>query len=61
MNYEIEFMPVGEGAKGGDAIVVRYGTIESYELMIIDGGHEASGKMLVEHFNKISKILKISS
>lgn len=49
MNCEIEFMPVGEGAKAGDAIVVRYGTVESYELMIIDGGHEATGTMLVKH------------
>jgi beta-lactamase superfamily II metal-dependent hydrolase len=49
VNCEIEFMPVGEGAKAGDAIVVRYGTAESYELMIIDGGHEATGAMLVKH------------
>ena len=29
MNCEIEFLPVGEGCKAGDAIVVRYGATTS--------------------------------
>lgn len=49
MNCEIEFLPVGEKSKAGDAIVVRYGTVESYELMIVDGGHEESGQLIVDH------------
>lgn len=49
MNCEIEFLSVGEKSKPGDAIVVRYGTPDSYEIMIIDGGHEASGELLVSH------------
>ena len=52
MNCEIEFLPVGEGSKGGDAIVVRYGEVGSYELMIIDGGNVESGKELVSHVQK---------
>lgn len=52
MNCEIEFLPVGEGSKAGDAIVVRYGTVDSYELMIVDGGHETSGELLVDHIKK---------
>ena len=49
MNCEIEFLPVGEGCKAGDAIVVRYGSDNVYELMIIDGGNKDSGKAIVEH------------
>jgi beta-lactamase superfamily II metal-dependent hydrolase len=49
MNCEIEFLPVGDASKAGDAIVVRYGTVNSYELMIVDGGNLDSSKLLVEH------------
>jgi hypothetical protein len=49
MSCEIEFLPVGEASKAGDAIVVRYGEANSYELMTIDGGNAESGKALVEH------------
>ena len=49
MNCEIEFLPVGEGSKPGDAIVVRYGDANCYELMVIDGGNLDSGKALVSH------------
>lgn len=52
MNCEIEFLPVGEASRPGDAIVVRYGDTSSYELMIIDGGSRESGKALVEHVRK---------
>ena len=34
MNCEIEFLPVGDGSKAGDAIVVRYGEADAYELMV---------------------------
>jgi Metallo-beta-lactamase superfamily len=49
MNCEIEFLPVGEASRPGDAIVVRYGDTSSYELMIVDGGNLDSGKALVTH------------
>jgi beta-lactamase superfamily II metal-dependent hydrolase len=49
MHCEIEFMPVGDGSRAGDAIVVRYGDVNAYELMIVDGGTIDSGKLLVEH------------
>src|ERR1035438_255239 len=49
MNCEIEFLPVGDGSKPGDAIVVRYGEPNAYELMIVDGGNLESGKKIVEH------------
>jgi beta-lactamase superfamily II metal-dependent hydrolase len=49
MNCEIEFLPVGDGSKPGDAIVVRYGDMSGWELMVIDGGNLDSGKALVSH------------
>ncbi len=52
MNYEIEFLPVGNGEKSGDAILVRYGEEDNYKIMIVDGGNKESGKALVEHVKK---------
>ncbi len=49
MNCEIEFLPVGDGSKPGDALVVRYGEANAWELMVIDGGNLQSGKELVSH------------
>ena len=50
MNCEIEFLPVGEASRAGDAIAVRYGTESAYELMLVDGGHLETGSHIVEHF-----------
>ena len=49
MNCEIEFLPVGDGCKPGDAIVVRYGEPNAWELMVIDGGNLECGKAVVSH------------
>lgn len=49
MKCEIEFLPVGTGSKPGDAIVIRYGEPNAYELMIVDGGTLESGEELVKH------------
>ena len=49
MNCEIEFLPVGDGCKPGDAIVVRYGDASAYEIVVIDGGNLDSGKTIVSH------------
>src|SRR5260370_10760704 len=49
MNCAIEFLPVGGASKAGDAIVVRYGDVSGFELMIVDGGNLDSGKALVAH------------
>ena len=42
-------MPVGEGQQAGDAIVIRYGDPESYEVMVVDGGTEEAGESVVDH------------
>ena len=53
MNFEIEFHPVGEGEKAGDAISVRYGTEGNYKVMIVDGGTDDSGERIVEHVKSV--------
>lgn len=52
MDYEIEFLPVGDGTKAGDAIVARYGMNGRYEVTIVDGGTEDSGAELVTHVRR---------
>ena len=52
MKCEIEFLPVGDGSRAGDAIVVRYGEPESYKLMVVDGGTATTGEELVAHLKK---------
>ncbi len=52
MNCEIEFLAVGEGSRPGDAIVIRYGSVDAYDLMIVDGGDAAAGERLVSHVQR---------
>jgi beta-lactamase superfamily II metal-dependent hydrolase len=52
MDYEIEFHPVGDGTKAGDAISVRYREGDAFKVMVIDGGTTACGKSLVEHIQR---------
>ncbi len=49
MNCEIEFLPVGEASRAGDAIIVRYGSESAYDLMLVDGGHLETGSGIVQH------------
>lgn len=49
MNFEIEFLPVGNGDSSGDAIVIRYGEDNNYKVMVVDGGTKESGEALVTH------------
>lgn len=53
MNYEIDFLPVGEGSRSGDAIAIRFGEQlghpERQFVITIDGGTQESGERLVEH------------
>ena len=52
MKCEIELLAVGEGLKAGDAIVIRYGDVNAYHLMLIDGGHGETGEKIVAHLKK---------
>ncbi len=55
-NYEIDFLPVGDGEKSGDAIAMRWWrgewSREGQKVMVIDGGTKESGKKLVEHIKE---------
>ena len=57
MDFEVDFLPVGNGEKSGDAIALRYGDLKSgkridFTVVVIDGGYQDSGEALVEHINK---------
>ena len=60
MGYEVDFLPVGEGERGGDAICLRIGNLlgprSEQTVVVIDGGFkETSGKALVEHIKSFYK------
>ncbi len=63
MGYEVDFLPVGDGEKSGDAIVVRYGNLfgkrEEQQIVVIDGGFKASGDNIVEHIQSYFKTDKV--
>jgi hypothetical protein len=46
--YEIDFLPVGDGARSGDAIALRYGNLEGTRaeqtVVVIDGGFTDDGR-----------------
>ncbi|OIJ63170.1 ComEC/Rec2 family competence protein [Streptomyces mangrovisoli] len=56
MGHEIDFLPVGEESKGGDAIALRFGNLrgrrEEQTVMVVDGGYTDCGDALVEHIKK---------
>jgi beta-lactamase superfamily II metal-dependent hydrolase len=52
IGFEIDFLPVGNGDRSGDAIALRYGNPGNYKVMVYDGGTKESGEMLVSHINK---------
>jgi beta-lactamase superfamily II metal-dependent hydrolase len=53
MDYEVDFLAVGEESKSGDAIAIRYGNLDGprdeQTVIVIDGGFRASGEKLVDH------------
>ncbi len=57
MAYEIDFLPVGDGERSGDAIALRFGNLQQGQqtVITIDGGTKASGQALVEHIRTFYK------
>lgn len=53
MDYEVDFLAVGEESKSGDAIAIRFGDLHGERsdqtVIIIDGGYKESGEKLVKH------------
>lgn len=52
IGFEIDFLPVGNGDRSGDAIAIRYGTSGDYKVLVYDGGTKESGQALVNHIKK---------
>ncbi|KYH01914.1 hypothetical protein [Bradyrhizobium sp. DOA1] len=50
MAIAVEFLPVGDS--DGDAIIVQYGTEESYWMTVVDGGYASVGEQVIEHIEK---------
>jgi beta-lactamase superfamily II metal-dependent hydrolase len=65
IGYEVDFLPVGDGKKSGDAIALRFGELlvdpPQQTVVVIDGGFEASGEALVEHIRKHYKTTTIAA
>jgi beta-lactamase superfamily II metal-dependent hydrolase len=49
--YEIDFLPVGDGERCGDAIALRFQTQSMSEpvVVVVDGGYQDDGPALAEH------------
>src|SRR6266496_3761017 len=56
MGYEIDFLPVGDGEKSGDAIALRYGSLhgrrDEQVVIVIDGGYADDGEALRAHLDQ---------
>lgn len=52
MGIEIDFLPVGESEKNGDAITIRYGVEGDYTIIVVDGGYTDSGNTVVSHIKE---------
>jgi len=52
IGFEIDFLPVGNGDRSGDAIALRYGTACDYKVIVYDGGTKDAGQKLVDHIRK---------
>lgn len=53
MGYEVDFLPVGEGGRSGDAIVLRFGNLHGprseQRVVVVDGGFQQTGEDLIRH------------
>ena len=48
--YQIRFFKVGEGVKGGDAILITlYDENDNEHLVLIDGGYQKTGIAIIEY------------
>lgn len=60
MGFEVDFLPVGEGEKSGDAIALRFGNLmsgrrEDFSVAVIDAGFKDSGQAVVDHIQTYYK------
>lgn len=52
LSYEIEFFPVGDASRAGDAILVRYVEGGAYRVIVVDGGTDDSGAAMAAHIRR---------
>lgn len=56
MGYEIDFLPVGEGSKSGDAILLRFGDLtgprHQQVVVLIDGGFQDTADAVIAHLRR---------
>ncbi len=64
MGFEIDFHPVGDGERSGDAISLRFGDLKSdppkQTVVVIDGGYTKSGETLIEHIKRYYKTNRVN-
>src|SRR5258708_28173909 len=51
--FEIDFLPVGDGERSGDAIALRWQQPDGFYVAVIDGGTKDSGEALVRHVTTV--------
>jgi len=52
MSHEVDFFPVGDGGRSGDAITLRFGNfgdLRQQYVVVIDGGYADDGDAIVKH------------
>lgn len=52
-SFEIDFLPVGEESKSGDAIAMRWGNQGGFWVAVVDGGTLDAGERLVHHVKTV--------
>lgn len=56
MSFEIDYIPVGEGERSGDAICLRFGNLvgprAEQTIVVIDGGDKKSGEEMAAHIQE---------
>ncbi len=59
MQFEIDYIPVGEGERSGDAICLRFGNLAGprteQTIVVIDGGDKKSGEQMEAHIREFYK------
>jgi len=65
IGYEVDFLPVGDGEKCGDAIAFRFGRLlanpPQQTVVVIDGGFKDSGAALVQHIRDYYKTENVAA
>jgi len=56
MGYEIDFLPVGNGGRSGDAVLLRYGNLygrrSEQVVIVVDGGFNDNGKEIIDFLDR---------